>query len=88
MYGKDNEMNDLDERIQEALKGSDGNGIEIKEANLTNDLISVFRGRYRWWNAYIFVLNMVFFALAIWCANRFFGAETTKLQSSDLGVPL
>lgn len=73
-------MNDLDKRIQEALKGASGDELEIKETHLTDDLISLFRGNNRWWNTFGLSISLVFLAIAIWCAIRFFGSDTTRLQ--------
>ncbi len=73
-------MNNLDDRIQEALRNSQGDGLGIEETHVMDDLISVFRGRNRWWNTFGLVLSLVFFGLAIVCVVKFLGAEATKQQ--------
>ena len=73
-------MNDLDHRIQGALRSSGPEASLTREPNIAEELIGTFRGRHRWMNALALTYTLVFCAIAIWAGFKFYGAETTHDQ--------
>jgi len=73
-------MNDLDRKIQEALRGADGGDALAREPNVAEELIGTFRTRHRWIHAIAFVLTFVFFVSAVWSGFRFAAADTARDQ--------
>lgn len=73
-------MNDIDQKIQAALRRTETNNDLPPDAGLADELIQVFRGRRIWLNAYAALLTFVFFAGVVWSAFRFTAAETTADQ--------
>ena len=73
-------MNELDKKIQEALRNDDEellNGLG-GEPSLFEMLSETFRGRHRWLNVLGAFWTLVFFLLAIFAAVNFFRAENTR----------
>jgi hypothetical protein len=81
-------MNDIDQKIQAALRRAGENPGE--EPNLTEEVITAFRGRHRWLSALMVVVNLVAFAALVWTAVRFHGAEdvATQIRLAALGFAL
>jgi len=74
-------LDELDRRIREALSelGVEDEALSLPEdESLVEMLIGVFRGRMAWLNIYAMALTLVFFALALWCAVRFFQTADVK----------
>lgn len=81
-------MNDLDKRIQEALRGDKEGESLIGEPNLMEEMLAAFRGRNKWINGIAFVDTLVLFAIAVWGAIRFYRAEAVEDQLFWGGVCL
>ena len=73
-------MNDIDQKIQAALRSDPAGDALASEPNLAEEVISTFRGRRRWISAGAVGLNRVFLAGAIWATMRFLGAESSAAQ--------
>lgn len=73
-------MNDLDQRIQAALRRDQASPDLGSEPNLAEELITAFRGRHRWATTLAFVFSLGFLALAVWAGLRFYGAEDVREQ--------
>ncbi len=73
-------MNDIDQKIQTALRSDPAGDALAGEPNLAEEVISTFRGRRRWISAGAVALNLVFLAGAIWATVRFLGAESSSEQ--------
>jgi len=73
-------MNDIDQKIQAALRHTPGGDELAGEPNLAEETLAAFRGRNRLLSALIIVVNTTFFVGAVWSALRFYRAETVPLQ--------
>jgi len=73
-------MNDLDQKIQAALRGQPGADALAREPNIAEEVIGTFRGRRRILMAFSFAYSLVLFAGAIWAGVRFHGAQTVAAQ--------
>jgi hypothetical protein len=73
-------MNDIDQKIQDALRSQTAGDALAGEPNLAEEVLSTFRGRRRWISTGALVLNLVFLAGAIWATMRFLGAESAAAQ--------
>lgn len=73
-------MNELDKKIQEALRKEDAELFEDfqGEQSLFEMMGDTFRGRHRWLVALMAFWSLVFFVLAILTAVKFFSAEATR----------
>jgi hypothetical protein len=72
-------MNDLDQKIKAALQRHSSEGA-VEEPNLAEEVITVFRGRRRWFHAVVVVVSLVFLAVTVWAGFRFYGAEIVREQ--------
>lgn len=81
-------MNDIDQKIQAALRGQTGGNALVAEPNLAEEVIVAFRGRYRWLSTLVFAWSFVLFLGAVWAAVRFYGAETVTMQLRWGGLAL
>lgn len=81
-------MNDIDKKIQAALRSETGNDALIAEPNIAEELIVAFRGRHRWLTALVFVWSIILFIGAVWAAIRFYNAETVTSQLRWGGLSL
>ena len=79
-------MNDLDRKIQEALRGIDGGNALAREPNVAEELIGTFRTRHRWLHAVAFIFTFAFFAIAVWGGIRFANADVPRDQILWAGV--
>jgi len=73
-------MNDIDQKIQAALRSDPAGDALAGEPNLAEEVISTFRGRRRWISAGAVAINLVFLAGAIWATVRFLGADGAAAQ--------
>lgn len=73
-------MNNIDQKIQAALRGEIGGEALIAEPNIAEEVIVAFRGRNRWLTTLVFVVSVLFFVGAVWSAVRFYGAESVTAQ--------
>jgi protein-S-isoprenylcysteine O-methyltransferase Ste14 len=73
-------MNDIDQKIQAALRSDPAGDALASEPNLAEEVISTFRGRRRWISAGAVVMNLVFLVGAAWATVRFLGAESSVAQ--------
>jgi hypothetical protein len=73
-------MNDLDQKIQAALRRDGAGDTLAGEPNLAEEVITAYRGRHRWFSALMFVINLVLFAGAVWSTVRFLGAGSVPAQ--------
>lgn len=81
-------MNDLNRRIQEALRGTDAGDALAGEPNLAGEAIAAFRGRNRWTTLLVVFLSLVGMVLAVWGGLRFYGAEAVQEQLHWGGLSL
>jgi hypothetical protein len=72
-------MNDhLDQSILAALNAEDAGFEELDEQSIHEALVGVFVGKSRWLAALGFVMTLIFLAIAVFSAIRFFQVESTK----------
>ncbi len=81
-------MNDIDQKIQTALRRETGGDALIAEPNIAEEVIVAFRGRNRWLTTLVFIWSIVFFIGAVWAAVRFYGAENVTAQLRWGGLSL
>ncbi len=69
--------NELDTALQDAFQEEDRDLLKkyAAEPAVYEMLAQSFRGRNRWLSILAFVYTLGFFALAVWCALRFFGTD-------------
>jgi hypothetical protein len=73
-------MNDLDQRIQSALRSGSAAADPGADPNLAEEIIGTFRGRNRLLMAFSFAYSLALFAVAIWAAVKFYHAATVVAQ--------
>lgn len=73
-------MNDIDEKIQAALRRDGARPDLLEEPNIAEEALTAFRGRNRFISAFAFIISFAFFGGAIWAGWRFYGAETLQTQ--------
>lgn len=73
-------MNELDKKIQEALRKEDAELFEDfgREPSTYEMVMETFRGRYRWMAMVAVFYCIVFIALFIFAGIKFLHAETTR----------
>lgn len=73
-------MNDLDDRIKEALRREHGELVDgdVPAANLHEMLSDAFHGRNRVFTVMAFVMTLLFLGLSVYCAVEFFRAGDLK----------
>lgn len=81
-------MNDLDQKIRDALKSSTEGAELAREPNIAEELLGTFRTRRRWLYAVPFVFSLFFFAIAVWSGFRFVEADAPREQLLWGGVCL
>lgn len=79
-------MNDLDQKIRDALKTSAAGEDLAREPNVAEELIGTFRTRHRWIHAIAFVFTFVLFVVALWAGARFLAADTPREQLAWAGI--
>ncbi|MDP2138937.1 MAG: hypothetical protein Q8J74_13885 [Candidatus Didemnitutus sp.] len=73
-------MNNLDQKIQAALRQQGASAELLDEPNLAEEVFTAFRGRNRVISTIMFVVNILIVVAAVWSAVKFYGAESTQLQ--------
>ncbi len=73
-------MNNLDQKIQAALRREGASSELLDEPNLAEEVFTAFRGRNRVISTIMFVVNILIVIAAVWSAVRFYGAESIPLQ--------
>lgn len=81
-------MNDIDQKIQAALRGQSGGDSLAADPNLAEEVIVAFRGRNRWLNLLTVTFSLVFTGVLIWALVRFYEAQTVALQLHWGGLAL
>ncbi len=73
-------MSTLDEKIREALGDQRHTDPDLvpQEESVWSQWFGVYHGRNRWINLIAGVLTFALYALAVWCAVAFFGAESVR----------
>ncbi len=73
-------MNELDKKIQEALRKEDADLFEEfgGEPSMYEMVMETFRGKYRWMAMVAVFYSIVFIGLFIFAAVKFFDAEATR----------
>ena len=73
-------MNDLDRKIQEALRKEDAElfGDFGAEPSMLEMVMDTFRGRYRWLSVFGVFWSVVFMVLGVLSAIKFFNVEATR----------
>lgn len=71
-------MNELDDKIREALRQTGGEGGDLGEEDSLRAMIGdAYAGRLRWLFVLMTFWQLVFFAVFAWAGVRFFGAVTS-----------
>ncbi len=73
-------MNNLDQKIQAALRSEGASAELLHEPNLAEEVLTAFRGRNRFFTLFYFVLNLIIFGFAVWASVRFYHAATVSAQ--------
>lgn len=73
-------MNDLDQRIQSALRAGSAASDLGADPNIAEEVIGTFRGRNRLLMAFSFAYSVALFAVAIWAGVKFYHATTVVAQ--------
>jgi hypothetical protein len=81
-------MNDIDQKIQAALRRDPAGDALAGDLNLTAEVLTAFRGRHRWLSTMMFVVNLVAFAGLIFAAIRFYDAADVATQLRWGGLAL
>lgn len=73
-------MNNIDQKIQEALR-RDGAGSDIlEEPNIIEEAITAFRGQHRLVSGFAFIMSFVLFGGAVWAGWKFYHADVVIAQ--------
>jgi hypothetical protein len=81
-------MNDIDQKIQAALRGQTGGDSLAADQNIAEEVIVAFRGRNRWLNTLTVVFSVGFTIALVWAALRFYEAESVAAQLRWGGLSL
>jgi hypothetical protein len=81
-------MNDIDQKIQAALRGQSGGDSLAADPNLAEEVIVAFRGRNRWLNLLTVTFSLVFTVVLIWAIIGFCEAEAVTAQLRWGGLAL
>jgi hypothetical protein len=73
-------MNDLEQKIQAALRRDTAGDSLAGEPNLAEEVLTAFRGRHRWLTALVVLVNLAAFAGFVLAAVRFYGATDVAVQ--------
>jgi len=73
-------MNDIDQKIQDALRRTSAPEGLTGEPNLAEEALIAFRGRHQWLSTMALIVSFALFGAAVWAGWRFFGAETVRAQ--------
>ena len=81
-------MNDIDKKIQAALRGESPAGSAVDQPNLAEDVLSAFRGRYRWLSTVMLIVQLVAVAFFVVAATKFYNAADMAVQLRWGGLAL
>ncbi len=81
-------MNDIDRKIQAALRRDTTGNPLTDEPNLAEEILAAFRGRHRWLSAAMVVVNLAAFLGFVLAGLRFYEATETTLQLRWGGIAL
>jgi len=73
-------MNNIDQKIQAALRHDGASADLLEEPNLIEEAITAFRGRNRLISTFAFILTFVIFVAAVWAGWQFYTAEAVAAQ--------
>ena len=73
-------MNDIDQKIQSALRREGAGTDLLDEPNIAEEAIVAFRGRHRAISTFAFILTFVLFAGAVWAGWHFYTAVEVGAQ--------
>lgn len=73
-------MNDIDKKIQAALRHDPAGDSLTDEPNIAEEMLSAFRGRQRWLTSLLIVVNLAGFAGLVFTAIRFYEASDVATQ--------
>lgn len=79
-------MNEIDQKIQAALRRETAGDPFAGEPNITEELLIAFRGRQRWLSTLLIVFNVAAFAGLIFAVMKFYGAADMTMQLRWGGV--
>ena len=81
-------MNDLDRKIQAALRRDDAGEALADEPNIAEEVLAAFRGRRRWVSALALVAQFAALAGVVFAAMKFFDAADITAQLRWGGLTL
>lgn len=83
-------MNDIDQKIQAALRRENTESALAGEPNIAEEVLNVFRSQNRWLSITMVIVNLIVFAGVIWAVLRFLraGAIAEQIQWGALGFVL
>ena len=81
-------MNDLDQKIQDALRRDHTADPLGAEPNLAEEVLAAFRGRHRWQSSLMIIVNLVAIAGLIFAAVRFYDSSDVATQLRWGGLAL
>jgi len=73
-------MNDIDQKIQAALRREAGGDELAGEPNIAEEVLTAFRGRHRWVYAFVIVTQIVALVGLVIAALRFYQATEIASQ--------
>ncbi len=73
-------MNDIDQKIQAALRRAQPGEALPGEPNLAEEVLIAFRGRHRWLSALFVAVNLVLFVVMLWAGSHFLHADNVSAE--------
>ncbi len=73
-------MNDLNDKIREALKGTDNEVTFKDDGTIIEELVGMFRGKHRGLLAFAAIMSFTLFAVAVWTGFKCYHAEVLRTQ--------
>jgi hypothetical protein len=74
-------MNDIDQKIQAALRSDPTGNYPAEEPNLAEEVLIAFRGRFRWLSTLFIIINLAAFGGLVFAIVKFY-------QSTDVATQL
>lgn len=81
-------MNDLEKKIQAALRRESSDSALVGEPNLAEEVLAAFRGRHRWVTAVAMAAQLAALAGFVYAATRFLGVPELAAQLRWGGLAL
>ena len=72
-------MNDIDHKIQEALR-ENAAGANVQDPSITQEMLGTLRGRNRWLSLAMLSVQVLLFAGFVWSAVRLFDTDEVAEQ--------